>query len=313
MRGKLFSDYLRFPRSENWQRRKVKALIKKCAKIICASYIIDNIKAPLNNPGKSALLANVAFDIYFGDDLKDLGDGKILRSAYGTGSGQSTIGLDPRQKRIHALFPQLSDLRQSIIQRVKNHYLDKNCDLAKNCQFNHVSCKLYFHKKITRPHTDIQFDKGHHQPTSNNSQQPMTPVVIVTFGDSKILQFQKYCAGGEASVPEVTVPFVQNSGCLFLLDPRDEYMDAKMEYWKHCSSLLNLNQDVSMSLMFRVVQATVEVHKDGKLVDPVVWGTGAKERQLDEGWEWVKENRLEYDEKCAAIRKEINDRFSTFF
>jgi len=83
MRGTLHSGYLRFPRGENWQRRKVKAAINKCAKIICDSHLLDNIKAPLNNPGKSALLANVAFDIYFGDNKEDLGPlrARFLREA----------------------------------------------------------------------------------------------------------------------------------------------------------------------------------------------------------------------------------------
>jgi len=313
MRGTLHSGYLRFPRSENWQRRKVKAAINKCAKIICDSYLLDNIKAPLNNPGKSALLANVAFDIYFGDNKEDLGLGKFRRTAYATGSGQSTIGLDPRHKKIHCMFPELSDLRNSIKERVRKYYKDQNCQLYQNCDFNHVSCKLYFHKKVTRPHTDIQFDKGHQKPTANNSQKPMTPVVIVTFGDSKILEFQKHSSDGEAAFPEVIVPFVQKNGCLIILDPRDEYLDAKLEYWKHSSQLLKLNEDVSLSMMFRVVQATVDVYEDGRLVNPTVWGTGKKEKQLNDGWEWLQKNKTEYDQKCSDIHSEILDRFSKYF
>ena len=93
----------------------------------------------------------------------------------------------------------------------------------------------------------------------------------------------------------------------------DEYLDAKLEYWKHSSQLLKLNEDVSLSMMFRVVRATVDVYEDGRLVNPTVWGTGKKEKQLNDGWEWLQKNKTEYDQKCSDIHLEILDRFSKYF
>lgn len=46
----------------------------------------------------------------------------------------------------------------------------------------------FVHKKVGT-HTDMEFDKAHDRPVDNNSQKPMTPVLIVMFGDTKYLDF----------------------------------------------------------------------------------------------------------------------------
>ena len=69
-----------------------------------------------------------------------------------------------------------------------------------------------------------------------------------------------------------------------------------------------------MSLMFRVVRSEVDVHPDsGKLVHPVVPGTGKKKKQLDDGWKWCALNRVAYEARRELIMNKIKDRFNEHY
>ena len=314
MNGEMYSMKLRVEEKMRQKRDKIRRLHRLSVKLIVTRYIRDNIKAPLGNHGFSAFLARSSFDIYFGEDIQALGDGSIvMRTAYGNGSGSSTIGHDPRHARICEIFPELRTLMIMVGEVCADHY--SKIGIQMNTQFNHVAVKLYFNDKDTREHSDIEFD-AKHNPTRNNSQVPGTPVVILTLGDEKILKMRRWDMqqDGTKVASDRIINIRQKSGSMFVLDPRDEFLsNGGRHFWKHGSHMVKPT-GVCISLMFRVVQGRREVYKEsGEFVDKRVAGTGAKERQFDKGWRELERNKVEYDKKMKEAEATVISRLSEFW
>ena len=308
-RAKLFhSRALTWKETFRVQRMEKTALLKECVKEIANKHIEDNMKAPNRNAAKPALLSKPSFNIYFGDNLDKPSISEVVRSGYATGSGQGTIGLDPRFKTLRHIFPKLSRLRDLMRLQVQRHYEEMGMNV--NCEFNHVSVKIYFDGKTTEAHTDISFDDKH-RPTPNNSQLPGTPVVIATIGDNKLLQFHEYFRTDSGNVVKGTrkLTFLQKSGSIILLDHRDEELNNHRMFWKHSSKLVDEKTGCCISLMFRVTQARQTVlPRSGRLSNPVMYGTGVKERQFNAGWKKMKEAKYRkwYENEVRKIQAKIN-------
>ena len=300
------------------ERRRYNDVLKRVVKHITDNCIHDNMKAPLNNNAQPALFAPSSFDIYFGKNLEETRyshQKMMVRSAYATGSGASSIGLDPRRLMIQHMFPDMAELCNLVQCQVRRHYNRQN-EFLMQCDFNHVSVKLYFDGKVTREHTDIEFNKDHTHPTKNNSQQPGTPVAIVTFGDPKILTFSKYKVSQFGSVKTKRRPlkFLQENGSLIVLDPRDEFLNHDSTFWKHRAELVDPKNGVSIALMFRVLVGKKSV-KAGTGMDPyaVVAGTGKKKAQLDEAWKDLELNKEQYEQKKQAVLYKIRSNLRKYY
>ena len=288
------------------------------------------MKAPGSNGGKMAFLSKASFNIYFGDNIgakrEDTGSASksvcqqektVFRTAYRAGSGVGSIGLDPRKATIFHMFPDLSELRNIIRNKIKAYYKEKEKMVDVNCEFNHVSVKLYFNNKETGEHTDIEFDSDHN-PKTNNSQVPGTPVAIAMIGDTKVLNFHEYkrnpTKNKNITPTGETITFLQESGMLLLLDWRDEYLNQKNCFWTHSSKMTGGKNSVAMTLMFRVVCAEREVFAgNSEYVDKTVWGTGKKEAQLDAAWDALENNMEKYNNKCKEIRTKLNNLLNDYF
>ena len=313
--GRLRSGALFFDAKTRRYRDRYHTLLKRSTSQIIRKHVSDNMKAPGSNGGKMAFLTKASFNIYFGDNLAEKNEeessGKtLLRTAYGAGSGVGSIGLDPRKATIFHMFPDLSELRNIVRNKLKAHYKENENFVNVNCDFNHVSVKLYFNNKETGEHTDIEFDCDHN-PKVNNSQVPGTPVAIAMIGDTKLLNFHEYKMNlkNKTTLPTgETVTFLQESGMLLLLDWRDEFLNKKNCFWTHSSKMTGGKDSVAMTLMFRVVCAEREVYaRNGEYVDKTVWGTGKKEAQLDAAWKALENNMDKYNKKCKEIRTKLNN------
>ena len=301
-------------KKERSTRDRIRRLLRLSVKTIVNNYMRDNMKAPMHMPGKPALFTPSSFDIYFGEDIEIKDDGKTsVRTAHATGSGARTIALDPRHAFIAEVFPDLKKLMTEMTELCKSHCKD---DKTMNCDFNHVSVKLYYNDKTTGEHTDIEFDKNH-KPHKNNSQVPNTPVVIATFGDTKLLTFRKYRIDKDKNHHSTnrTLVFKQKSGSIIIMDPRDEYpAKGSHYYWKHGANLENGKEGVSVSLMFRVVRSQKEVFRDtGEYVDKTVFGSGVKEQQFDEAWRRIRENWTACTKEKKEVMAKIIDRLNHYW
>lgn len=307
-KGRFHSCRLKWDNNHIAERKEKTELLRRCVKIIAEEYVVDNMKAPLNNKANSALLSKVSFDIYLGDNV-ELHDAVVVRTAYGTGSGQSSIGLDPRHKRYYQIFPLLSRLRDLMRWQVQRHYQSKMVKV--NCSFNFVSVKVYVNGMVTRIHSDIELDKKTWLPKKNNSQIPGTPVAIATIGSTKVLRFLQFKVGAQnQEIPgDRTLNFVQQSGDTIVLDPRDELLNNQRQFWKHEAEMAEPKSGCSVSLMFRVVGALQRVNPwDSKIPNAVVYGTGVKEQQFNDGWKKMEDQewREDYEEKVGEVRSKLN-------
>ena len=62
-------------------------------------------------------------DIYFGMDASEVDNkGQVMRYAYSSGSGKSTIGIDPRNQFIHPF----SDLLRQLVEVTEEIYHNNN-------------------------------------------------------------------------------------------------------------------------------------------------------------------------------------------
>ena len=247
------------------------------------------MKAPMNNKGRSALFSKPSFNIYFGVNVGSAGDDTFMRTAYGVGSGSSSIGIDPRTVRCYPIFHKLSKLMylaNSLVQQDTTHRMSMG-----GSSFNFCNVKIYYAfknregtivKKTTEYHTDVTYNKTG-EPDKNNSQKPGTPVAICTFGDSKNLWFRRYSHVGnkEAQVNSL-VRFLQKSGSLIVLDGRDEAIKNGL-CWKHMSDMAE-EKDMTVSYMSRVVQTErlVHAHRHTMVVQKELskWKKGCYEKAL---------------------------------
>jgi hypothetical protein len=271
------------------------------------------MKAPGSNEASPALLTPSSFDIYFGENISKPSSDVVVRSAYAMGSGQGSIGLDPRHKKFRHIFPKLSQLRDLLKWQVERHYAEQQMDV--NCNFNQVSVKIYFNNKKTNIHTDTQFDNNH-VAVESNSQVPQTPVVIATIGDNKLLTFEEFSRSvcGEKKVVHVSkgtreLKFYQKSGSIFLMDHRDEEINKNGMFWKHSSHLEDGKNGCSISILFRVSQVSaVVIPGVDNLANPVMYGAGKKEQQFNRGWRLMRNPtyRKWYEEEVRKIEAKIN-------
>jgi len=98
------------------------------------------------------------------------------------------------------------------------------------------------------------------------------------------------------------------------LDPRDEEHDKKLAHWMHRSCMLDKENGVSMTLMFRVVQKAIAVKPAAAtVVDGKMGGEGTKKRKMDAARNHL-ENRTgpcaDHDERRGAIFKKIRIGFN---
>ena len=316
-RKEFYSGFYSWGNGHAAERRQFNRLLQNCIWTIVDDYIVDNLKAPHCNKPRSALMVPASFDTYFGDNIEKHNNKSVKRFAYAQGSGVRSIGLDPEHAKVHHIFPDLSSLRDIIKNVLVRYYGERGERDLFDCDINFVSGKGYWNKKKTNLHTDIEFDKWH-RPRSNNSQKPNTPVVIVSFGDPKILQFIRYEGLGSGKPVDgvLDLKFLQTCGKIIILDPRDEQWDEKMRWWKHRSELADQNDGVCITLMFRVVKAEVEVQpEDARVVNTEVVVDLDRKRRFEETRPDF-ENRVgvfeDYDAEKEAVFQKIRDGLAAY-
>ena len=303
-KGKFHSGVVTYPRNGN-----IPKLTKRCAKTITDQYMVDQLKGPMNNKPKPDSISRASNNYYFGQNHRHADNGNkgtIFRAAYAVGSGNRSIGLNPKTFVINQIFPDLASLVAEITKviRLKTEW--------KNASFNQVSVKLYYTffdekgkpvRKFTNWHVDITSDSETGLPKSDNSQTPGTPVAILTFGDEKSLLFRRQY-GHNDPVPGTEIEFPQSNGTLIMLDGRDERLDDDGSCWWHKSSH---SQGVTFSFMFRNVQMYMEVDAiTGRIVDEE-WRNKREEWFADRDFwwtsEWYNEERWSIEENVQKLFK----------
>jgi hypothetical protein len=300
--------------------RTFQRVLKRVCHHIILHDIYDNMKAPYGTNAAPAILSKAPFNIYYGMNKELLHDGSVKRATYGVCSGSITTGLDMRFQRLLPFTPDMLKLRDLSENIALAYCGSKNVNF--DCKFDAASVKIYSRSTPLGAHTDMEFDWKHREPLKNNSQKPNTLVVIITFGDTKILEFGSYSGGGRgAKLNGVdTLTYRQRSGSVLILDPRDEYFNSKLTYWKHHAYLEDKQKGVSMSIMFRVTQSTRCVDPSTSIVIGVPnagckGGTkGDFEKALDGGWRSISgSGKQQYEVQKMAILEKIKTRLANYW
>ncbi len=264
-------------------RRNALRWLHRTFLVVWIHYMIDCLKAATNfpsRPAKSAFFTQATTNCYMGYNKKvrNNNDGatEVVRVAYATGTGGSTIGLDARKLRINPMPPPLWKLIDLVVDTVKkaNKYW---AELLAKYPPNAASTKLahsYTDEKgkvqwkFTGSHCDTLYTADN-VPYDNNSQEPNSLVMMVTFGDPKELWFKKHYNASNI-VPNSEIRFNLTHGSIVVLDPRDE-MWHESEHgrwkWQHSSNMTE-ERNITFSLMIRTCKAVATVTPAGNLANP---------------------------------------------
>jgi hypothetical protein len=248
--------------------------LRRVASMVC-TQIEDVLKSPGSCAADPSFLVPASLNIYYGRNVRASPQKYyVVRTAYALGTGTSSIGIYPKQWRLHHMFPDMEKLLDIVRKRVKNLYPDLDCD------FNQCSIKLYFDGKFTNDHTDINFTEDHSgpHPYKVNSQKPNTPVAICTIGVEKIYRLRRYTGNGKGEPADNSkdIHLLQKNLSLLAAHPGDEELNTssdRYKFWlKHSAKMVD-EHGVAMSIIFRVTQVTALVDtRTNKLVNPKVTG-----------------------------------------
>lgn len=250
-------------------KRAIKRLLKAAAKEVYDHHFEDHLKCPSGtHHASSAKMSYPSFDVYFGKNSgQERNDATVDRFAYGTGTGANTIGLDPQTVRYNKWLPVFDRLLEKL----------PNVSEDVRAQFNVVSVKVYYGitrggraagLKRTARHADVNYHRMD-RPAEENSQQPGSPVIILTFGGKKNLFFS--LGRSSKNIQETTeFPILQSDSHGFYMEGADENPNEEGERWFHRSQMHPKNRGgVVISFMFREVRNTCRVNvSDGTLSDP---------------------------------------------
>jgi hypothetical protein len=251
--------------------------------VIFNNLMKDDLKYATNYPSapvKSAYFTQASTNVYMGANLNKSEDNEeviVLRTAYGTGTGATSIGLNPATVRNNPIPPPIWGLVE-ICTRAASVRNEEWARTLETYPINNVTGKFYYsylnkdgkpEEKNTGPHVDVTRNKRN-VPLRNNSQEPDSLVMMYCFGDAKELWFKKHL-DRTTIVPNSEIRIEQTHGTLFILDHRDEMWneqeDGSLAVYRHSSNMIN-SEGMTFMLIMRCVAASQEVHPAGELVNP---------------------------------------------
>lgn len=246
-----------------------------------------SLDKPLNNDIALNILRPAVLRQYYGIDIEN-NENTVKRYTYGSGSGTSSVGMDPCNFVTRPFNNWLVHMSYSIkALLVKNSTLFKldNCNMDAN--FNHCTVLIYYaglglknHSSLGY-HTDCVYSPSTGDYVSKlNSQVINTPAVIYSIGDTRLLHWKARKRGYSKSGRTVwencvtqKMTFQLGSDTLTIINPEDENPCSSknqrdMRQYMHGG--VNVSADkFSVGFVFRVVSDTGMYHKgdDTMIVD----------------------------------------------
>ena len=309
------------------QIRKVQASAKDVIRVVHSSYE-DVLKWPLRMhlyQPRPALFWEAGPNMYFGKNKGREKNGTVLRFAYATGSGTSTIGINPKEFRVYPWCKELDDLWESVMPCLPSS--------MSGWHWNAVSCKFYdsyneiWKKGIDSTnkrhvkcglHRDVQWTING-DVADESSQVPGTPVVIITLGGRKKLCFKKKIKGlskDESTRMEDYTQFLQTDSSCVVLHPDDEKWTQRPDHLFQCfhhhsefSGKLAGDNAMVASIMFRHVQKTVRVGISTNLAnqESVEPKLAAKFDRAKRKWERDPKLKVAHEERLSGWKKKLTD------
>ena len=156
-----------------------------------------SLDKPLNNEICLNIFRPAVLRQYYGKDVGNI-DGKIKRCTYGSGTGSSSVGMDPNNFVTRAFNNDLSSMSEHIHDMLcNNKKLFNMVGIDLSQKFNHCTILIYYAGEGLKKHTSL----GYHtdcvySPSTgkysshSNTQEQNTPAVIYSIGDNRRLNWR---------------------------------------------------------------------------------------------------------------------------
>ena len=269
-----------------------------CSPINSDSGIKLSLDKPLNNDVDLNVLRPAVLRQYFGKEIRNV-DGKAKRYTYGSGSGTSSVGMDPHNFVTRALNSKMLAMIEDI-----HHILHNNSELLNmtgvdiDQKFNHCTILIYYageglkDKSRLGYHTDCVYSPSTGEYIKkSNSQTVNTPAIIYSIGDKRRLNWKcrnvvKTKHGRNTWINKKCnkMSFELGTDTLTIIHPDDEYpLSSKnhndMKQYLHGGVNVS-GQRFSIGFVFRVVNHTAMYHDND---DTMVFDTSDLESDIVNG------------------------------
>ena len=266
-------------------RRVVDELISSPINSKCGIKL--SLDKPLNNDICLNIFRPAVLRQYYGKEVANI-DGKVKRCTYGSGTGSSSVGMDPNNFVTRSFNKDLSAMTDDIHDMLCNNRKMFNMlgvDLSQ--KFNHCTILIYYAgeglKKYTSLgyHTDCVYSPSTGEYSlHSNTQEQNTPAVIYSIGDKRRLNWRCRCVAESQSGKKVwkkkegiKMCFELGTDSLTIIHPNDENPLSdknKNDMRQYLHGGVNVTgQKFSVGFVFRVVNKTAlyQVFDDTMFID----------------------------------------------
>ena len=247
-RAKIFTRTLLLSEFDTYQGINVSADIPRC----CSKPVI-NLKRP------------AVLRIYYGLSEYSYSSPYVVRPTYGPTRFFSSVGIDPKQFRTKPFTNELSVISHYLKNMVSTYEVTGYENTFKQ-DFNHCTVLVYKSDGDNKAnstlsfHCDSTYDVKGNFKTTGNTQLEKSPVLVMTLGDSRELNFRLRVVLGNKwkitniNLPSITLP--HNS--LFILHYRDEVPTERedsrcLSQITHGGIKVQGEKTLSLALCFRAV------------------------------------------------------------
>ena len=274
-----------------------------CSDINSAHGIRLSLDTPLNNPPILNLLRPAVLRQYYGLNVVDqrgISNG-VRRYTYGSGTGSSSVGMDPRNFATRMMTEEMLSLSQELHNLLlKNRSYFKLEDMDLTLPFNHCTVIVYYAGEYLKEssklgiHSDCVYSaRDGCYVKKDNSQIQNTPTVIYSLGDTRTLHWKRrrrltksngrtvwdsdieFSAEYELSHDSVTI--------VNTLDEDPEHVSEDGSQYQYQHGNVNVSKDkFCVGIVFRTVHTTdvyddssdLMIPPDGKSNDVVSYLAG---------------------------------------
>ena len=239
-----------------------------------------SLDKPLNNDIDLNVLRPAVLRQYFGKEITKV-NGKGIRYTYGSGSGTSSVGMDPHNFVTRALNSKMIAMIDDIHDMLRNNMeLFDMTGVDIKQKFNHCTILIYYagqglkEKTTLGYHTDCVYSPSTGEYDSkSNSQKVNTPAIIYSIGDKRRLNWRCQnlvkskcgkCTWQKKKCSKMC--FELGTDTLTIIHPDDEYplsskniKDMK-QYLHGCVNVSG--EQFSIGFVFRVVNHTAMYHSN---------------------------------------------------
>ena len=225
--------------------------------------------------------------------------------------GTGPMAVDEDNRVINVWSVEMAELSDTIWKAMRGDERYRKLCRGQN-QFNHCCMQPYRGGALMGRHSD----RNNTNNKSANSMKPNTPVAIFTVGSPRTLSFyRRYKNGGDWALEDKSCDdFLQEEGCLFVLDPQDEAPkhrrvatgsfkeDASFVHGLVCGTKRDKDY-FSIAFVFRCLDKTAVVDTTTDLVIPPP-PTTAKERARREERARIREAD---DAEGSDFRRQVEE------